>query len=180
MGFAPPPTQERARRRGPGYLLPVVLLLAAGAIGAVVAAIMTSGGSSPTVVTRTIAGPGGTTTVQRTVTHETTAPAPPPPPPPPPPPAAAGGDGHTLNDNGFALQQQGNYAAALPLLQQAVQKLAGTGPSDPYEGYANFNLGYTLFKLGRCAEAVPYLKRAEKLEPDRSEPRAVRQQAQDC
>jgi eukaryotic-like serine/threonine-protein kinase len=180
MGFAPPPTQERARRRGPGYLLPVVLLLAAGAIGAVVAAIMTSGGSSPTVVTRTIAGPGGTTTVQRTVTHETTAPAPPPPPPPPPPPAAAGGDGHTLNDNGFALQQQGNYAAALPLLQQAVQKLAGTGPSDPYEGYANYNLGYTLFKLGRCAEAVPYLKRAEKLEPDRSEPRAVRQQAQDC
>jgi serine/threonine protein kinase len=180
MGFAPPPTQGRARRRGPGYLLPVVLLLAAGAIGAVVAAIMTSGGSSPTVVTRTIAGPGGTTTVQRTVTHETTAPAPPPPPPPPPPPAAAGGDGHTLNDNGFALQQQGNYAAALPLLQQAVQKLAGTGPSDPYEGYANYNLGYTLFKLGRCAEAVPYLKRAEKLEPDRSEPRAVRQQAQDC
>jgi eukaryotic-like serine/threonine-protein kinase len=180
MAFAPPPTQERARRRGSGYLLPVVLLLAAGAIGAVVAAIMTSGGSSPTVVTRTIAGPGGTTTVQRTVTHETTAPAPPPPPPPPPPPAAAGGDGHTLNDNGFALQQQGNYAAALPLLQQAVQKLAGTGPSDPYEGYANYNLGYTLFKLGRCAEAVPYLKRAEKLEPDRSEPRAVRQQAQDC
>jgi serine/threonine protein kinase len=180
MAFAPPPTQGRARRHGSGYLLPVVLLLAAGAIGAVVAAIMTSGGSSPTVVTRTIAGPGGTTTVQRTVTHETTAPAPPPPPPPPPPPAAAGGDGHTLNDNGFALQQQGNYAAALPLLQQAVQKLAGTGPSDPYEGYANYNLGYTLFKLGRCAEAVPYLKRAEKLEPDRSEPRTVRQQAQHC
>jgi eukaryotic-like serine/threonine-protein kinase len=180
MAFAPPPTQGRARRHGSGYLLPVVLLLAAGAICAVVAAIMTSGGSSPTVVTRTIAGPGGTTTVQRTVTHETTAPAPPPPPPPPPPPAAAGGDGHTLNDNGFALQQQGNYAAALPLLQQAVQKLAGTGPSDPYEGYANYNLGYTLFKLGRCAEAVPYLKRAEKLEPDRSEPRTVRQQAQHC
>ena len=180
MAFAPPPTRGRARRRGSGYALPIVLLLAAGAIGAVVAAIMTSGGSSPTVVTRTIAGPGGTTTVQRTVTHQTTTPAPPPPPPPPPPPAAAGGDGHTLNDNGFALQQQGNYAAALPLLQQAVQRLAGTGPSDPYEGYANYNLGYTLFKLGRCAEAVPYLKRAEKLEPDRSEPRAVRQQAQHC
>jgi eukaryotic-like serine/threonine-protein kinase len=173
-----PATQRRAR----GYLLPLVLLLAAGATGAIVAAIVTSGDSSPTVLTRTVAGPGGTTTVRQTVTHQTTAatPAPPPPPPPPPPPAASSADGHTLNDNGYTLQQQGNYAAALPLLQQAVQKLAGTGPNDPYEGYANYNLGYTLYKLGRCPEAVAYLKRAEKLEPDRSEPRAVRQQAQHC
>jgi eukaryotic-like serine/threonine-protein kinase len=173
-----PATQRRAR----GYLLPLALLLAAGATGAIVAAIVTSGDSSPTVVTRTVAGPGGTTTVRQTVTHQTTAatPAPPPPPPPPRPPAAGSADGHTLNDNGYTLQQQGNYAAALPLLQQAVQKLAGTGPSDPYEGYANYNLGYTLYKLGRCPEAVTYLKRAERLEPDRSEPRAVRQQAQHC
>jgi tetratricopeptide (TPR) repeat protein len=76
--------------------------------------------------------------------------------------------------------QRGDYASALPLFQQAVQRLAGTGPADPYEGYANYNLGYTLYKLGRCDEAVAYLKRAEKLEPDRSEPRAVRQQAQHC
>ena len=84
------------------------------------------------------------------------------------------------NDNGYSLMQQDNYATALPLLQQAVQKIAGVGPSDPYEGYAKYNLGYTLFRLGRCDEAVAYLKRAEKLEPDRSEPRAVRQQAQHC
>ena len=93
--------------------------------------------------------------------------------------------------------RQGDYAGALPLLQQAVQKLAGTGPRDLYEGYANYNLGYTLYKLGHCRQAVPYLqraqqlepdrkepgqvlKRAEKLEPDRSEPRAVRLQAQHC
>jgi eukaryotic-like serine/threonine-protein kinase len=169
-----PATQRRAR----GYLLPLALILAAGATGAIVAAIVTSGDASPTVVTRTVAGPGGTTTVRQTVTHQTTAAA--PAPPPPPPPAASSADGHTLNDNGYTLQQQGNYAAALPLLQQAVQKLAGTGPNDPYEGYANYNLGYTLYKLGRCPEAVAYLKRAEKLEPDRSEPRAVRQQAQHC
>jgi serine/threonine protein kinase len=175
------PAASPPQRRPRSFLLPLALILAAGAVGAAVAAIVTSGDSAPTVVTRTISGPGGTTTVQRTVTHETTAPAPPPPaPPPPPPPAAGAADGHTLNDNGFALQRQGNYAAALPLLQQAVQKLAGTGPADPYEGYANYNLGYTLYKLGRCDEAVAYLKRAEKLEPDRSEPRAVRQQAQHC
>jgi eukaryotic-like serine/threonine-protein kinase len=172
----------RPQRRTPAYLLPLALILAAGAIGAIIAVILTSGGSSPTVVTRTIAGPGGTTTVRQTVTHETTAaaPTPPPPPPPPPPPAASSADGHTLNNNGYALQQQGNYSEALPLLQQAVQKLAGAGPTDPYEGYANYNLGYTLYKLGRCDEAVGYLKRAEKLEPDRSEPRAIRKQAQHC
>ena len=175
------PAASPPQRRPRSFLLPLALILAAGAVGAAVAAIVTSGDSAPTVVTRTIAGPRGTTTVQRTVTHETTAPAPPPPaPPPPPPPAVGAADGHTLNDNGFALQRQGNYADALPLLQQAVQKLAGAGPADPYEGYANYNLGYTLYKLGRCDEAVAYLKRAEKLEPDRSEPRAVRQQAQHC
>jgi tetratricopeptide (TPR) repeat protein len=76
--------------------------------------------------------------------------------------------------------QRGSYAAALPLLQQAVQSLAGTGPGDPYEAYANYNLGYTLYRLGRCGEAVPYLKRAEKLEPDRSEPRDIRKRAQHC
>ena len=169
---------EEPERRSRGYLLPLALILAAGAAGAIVAAIVASGGSDPQAVTRTVAGPGGTTTV--TVTSQTTAPAPPPPPPPPPPPAAAGASGQTLNDNGYTLMQQGNYAGALPLLQQAVQKLAGTGPSDPYEGYANYNLGYTLWKLGRCDEAVAYLKRAEHLEPDRSEPRAIRKQAQHC
>jgi serine/threonine-protein kinase len=170
---APPPHQ----RRTAGYLLPLALLLAAGAIGAVVAVVLTSGGSStPRVVTRTVAGPGGTTTVQQTVTHETTASA----PAPPPPPAAGGADGHTLNDRGYSLIQQGDYGSAVPLLQQAVQKLAGTGPGDPYEGYANYNLGYALYRLGRCSEAIPYLKSAEKLESDRSEPRAIRQRAQHC
>ena len=171
---------EEPRRRSPAYLVPLVLILAAGAAGAIVAAIVAGGGSDPQVVTRTVTGPGGTTTVQRTVTHQTTAPAPPPPPPPPPPPAAVGASGQTLNDNGYSLMQQGNFAGALPLLQQAVQKLSGTGPSDPYEGYANYNLGYTLYRLGRCSEAVAYLKRAEHLEPDRSEPKDIRKRAQHC
>jgi len=92
----------------------------------------------------------------------------------------SGAGGHTLNDQGYALQQRGDYNGALPLLQQAVQKLAGTGPSDPYEGYANYNLGYTLYKLGRCPEAVTYLRRAEQLEPGRSEPGNIRRLAERC
>jgi hypothetical protein len=44
-----------------------------------------------------------------------------------------------------------------------VQALAGAGY--PYEAYANFNLGYTLLSLGRCGEAIPYLQKADGLEP---------------
>jgi serine/threonine-protein kinase len=179
--FAPTAPARAARRSPVRYLLPLALLLAAGAIGAVAAVILSRGGNSaPSVITRTVAGPSGTTTVRQTVTHQTTAAAPAPPPPPPPVPAASGASGHTLNDQGYSLIRQGNYSGAVPLLQQAVQKLAGTGPSDPYEGYANYNLGYALYRAGRCSEAVPYLKRAEQLEPDRSEPRAIRQQAKHC
>jgi eukaryotic-like serine/threonine-protein kinase len=183
VAFAPPPPPARPaaqRSGGRRILVPILLLLAAAIAGAIAAAVLTSGGSNQTVVTRTVAGPGGTTTIQQTVTQATTATAAAPPPPPAPQPPATSGNGHTLNDQGYTRMQSGDYAGALPLLQQAVQQLQGTGPADPYEGYANYNLGYTLYRLGRCSEAVPYLKRAEQLEPDRSEPRSIRQRAQHC
>jgi predicted Zn-dependent protease len=64
----------------------------------------------------------------------------------------------------------GDFAGALPLLQRAVQQLRGAGPTDPYDAYANYNLGYTLLHLHRCGEAIRYLQRAQQLEPQRSEP----------
>jgi eukaryotic-like serine/threonine-protein kinase len=175
VAFAPPPPPPSRRERSSAtrFLLPLALLLAAGAIGAVLAVVLTSGGSGPSVITRTVAGPRGTTTIRQT----TTAPAPPPPPPPPP---AVSGNGHALNDQGYSRIQSGDYAGAVPLLQQAVRQLQGTGPADLYEGYANYNLGYALYRLGRCSEAIPYLRRAEHLEPDRTEPRSIRQRAQHC
>jgi tetratricopeptide (TPR) repeat protein len=164
-------------------LVAALVLIAAGA-GAVIAALVTGGHkTAQQIVTRRVTGPAGqVTTVHETITRQqtVTAQAPPPPPPPAPPAPVGGSGGHSLNDQGYQLIQQGNYAGAIPLLQQSVRKLAGTGPSDPYEGYANYNLGYALYRSGRCSEAVPYFQKAIQLEPDRSEPRAFLRRAQRC
>jgi len=128
--------------------------------------------AAPRVRTVTLTQKG--TTVQRTVTAPTT----PPPPPTPPPAASSSQSGFALNDAGYQKQQAGDYAGALPLLQQAVAKLNGTGVA--YEGYANYNLGYTLLQLGRCSEAIQYLERAKKLEPSRHEPKDALKQAKRC
>src|SRR5262249_39976659 len=85
-----------------------------------------------------------------------------------------------LNDQAWSLMQQGRYAAALPLLERAVPALRGAGPADPAEGYANYNLGFTLLQLGSCAEAQPYLGRAQALEPQRPEVRAALDQVGRC
>jgi tetratricopeptide (TPR) repeat protein len=72
----------------------------------------------------------------------------------------------------------GDYSGALPLLRQAVRKLSGVG--FPYEAYANYNLGYTLLQLGSCDEALGYLKTAQRLEPDRREPKDAAKRARAC
>jgi eukaryotic-like serine/threonine-protein kinase len=171
------PAASGARRAA----LVAALLLIAGGAGALVAALVTgSDNSAQRVVTRRVTGPAGqVTTVHETITRQQTVTAAPPPPPAPPAPVGGSG-GHSLNDQGYGLIQQGNFAGAVPVLQQAVRKLAGTGPSDPYEGYANYNLGYALYRSGRCSEAVPYFQRAIRLEPDRSEPRDFLRRTQRC
>jgi hypothetical protein len=61
--------------------------------------------------------------------------------------------------------QQGSYAAALPLLEQAVSKLAGTGSL--YEAYASYNLAFTRFALGRCDGVLTLLDRSEQIQGQR-------------
>ena len=169
VGPAPPATR-RARLDSRRLALAAALVLIATGAGAIVAALVTGGHHSASrFVTRNV-------TQRQTVT----APAPPPPPRPPPLPAPTGLGGHELNDRGYSYIGQHNWAAAIPLLQQAVRKLTGAGPSDPYEAYANYNLGFALYRSGRCAEAVPYLRRADRLEPDRSEPKAYLKLARRC
>ncbi len=188
---APPPRAPARRTSRGGTWAALAALLALGAIGGAIAAVVLthdSGGSSSagkvkTVVEKqTVQG----RTVRQTVTVATTAPAatnppaPPPTPPSPPPATPVSGSAHSLNDQGYAKMRAGDYNGALPLLESAVQKLSGSGPGDPYEAYANYNLGYTLLQLGRCNEAVGYLKTAQRLEPGRSEPRDQAKRAKAC
>jgi TolA-binding protein len=73
-------------------------------------------------------------------------------------------EGRLLNDEGYARIQQGEYDAAVPPLRRAVADLRGAGPQDPYEAYANYNLGYALLQVGDCTGALPPLELANQLE----------------
>ena len=85
---------------------------------------------------------------------------------------------HALNDQAWGLMQRGDYAGALPPLQQSVQALQD--PADPATAYVRYNLGYTLMQLGRCDEAMQYLQEAKRLEPGRHEVDDALKQARDC
>ncbi len=75
----------------------------------------------------------------------------------PAPAPAAGADGSALNDQGYALLQQGDAAAAVPILRRAVDSL------DQSDGltyaYALYNLGSALRQSGHPEEAIPYLEK---------------------
>jgi serine/threonine protein kinase len=98
-------------------------------------------------------------------------------------PAAAGGaaEGRRLNEQGYGLIQQGRYAEAVPVLQQAVRAF-DPGTSDPQYAYALFNLGSALRRAGRPKEAVPILERRLRIpnqtETVRRELEAARRAAQ--
>jgi Tfp pilus assembly protein PilF len=87
-------------------------------------------------------------------------------------------DASDLNTRGYRLILAGSYSAALPLLQRAVVGL--TDPANPVTAYANFNLGQTLVRLGRCTDAMPYLQRALELEPESSQVHAAVAYARQC
>ena len=155
---APVPT----RARPPSWLLPVIGLLLLVGAGALIAVLATRGGNSPApraqTVVHTVTARG--TTVRETVT--TTPPAQPTTQPP-----SSGASGASLNDAGFTKMKAGDYAGALPLLEQAVQKLTGTGSLT--EAYADYNLAYTRLKLGQCTDVLQLLESSKHIQGHRSE-----------
>jgi serine/threonine protein kinase len=158
---AAPPPARRPSAAPIAALVAGVLLLTIVGIGAALllarddppAAADT--GTAPATRPTTTAPPPTTTVGQST-------------PPPPATPAAntvSVEQAAELNDQAFALMQQGRWQEALPLLQRAVPALRGTYSDDfRYEAYAEYNLGRTLVELGRCEDAVPHLRRSRDLQ----------------
>jgi hypothetical protein len=161
---APIPAQRASRN----WWLPL-LVAALLAAGVAVAFLVTRGpggktAAEPRTVVRTVTAPGRT--VRETVTTSATT--------GPSPPSAA--SGQTLNDEGYAKMRAGDYAGALPLLEQSVQKLDGTGVID--EAYAKYNLAYTRFALGQCTDVTPLLDQAQAIEGHRVEIDHLRKRAE--
>ncbi len=78
-----------------------------------------------------------------------------------PPPEPSGSDparGAALNEQGFAMVQAGEYQAAVPVLEEAVNSFP-EGTNDLDYAYALFNLGNALRLSGRPEEAIPVLER---------------------
>lgn len=69
----------------------------------------------------------------------------------------AGADGAALNDQGFALVSDGDYAGAIPVLERAVASLRRSGDETTYN-YALFNLAGAYLGAGRPQEAIPLLE----------------------
>jgi hypothetical protein len=88
--------------------------------------------------------------------------------------------GAQLNEDGFELMQQGDYEAAIPVLQRAVDSFP-PGTDDVNYAYALFNLGKSLRLAGRAEEAIPILERRLEIpnqtETVRAELEAARREA---
>jgi serine/threonine protein kinase len=168
------PTRVR-RQRHPWRAPAIVAVLASLAIvGALLASALAGGdddsaSNTPSVVTQISTKEG-----ERVTVTETTEPPPSPPPPPqqqpPPPPSSA--SGRELTDQATNLMRQRRFEEALPIAQQALEKLRGSG--ELYEAYANYNVGRSLIELGRCEEGLPYIAASERIQGSRSEFREAR------
>ena len=156
--FTPPP-----RRWWLGAL--AAILIAGGVLAAVLASRGGHHPPRPVTVVHTVTGPG--TTVQETVTAQqpTTTAAPPTSP----------ASGAALNNAGYAKMQQRDFAGALPLLEQAVQKLSGTGSID--EAYADYNLAFTRLALGQCTDVLSLLDHSQQIQGHRKEIDQLRKDA---
>jgi len=75
-------------------------------------------------------------------------------------PTASGADptrGSSLNEQGYAMVQAGEYEAAVPVLEEAVRSFP-EGTEDLDYAYALFNLGNALRLSGRPEDAIPVLE----------------------
>jgi hypothetical protein len=167
---AVPPVREQVRSRLPVVLAVLGALLLAGVLAA---ALLAGDGDDPQTIKETVTLEG--TTIVETVTTEA-APTTAEPEPEPEPESEPSASPAELNDQGFALMQAGDYAGALPLLEQAVAGLSGTG--ETAEAYASYNLAFTRLSLGSCDGVIDLLDRSREVQGDRKEIKQLRKEAE--
>jgi serine/threonine-protein kinase len=156
--------------RRPGLPVLIAVTLLALAFGAALAAILTSGGDDKPAAERANESAQKPDTSERRQTQppqteeeqqpaeEEQAPA---QSEEQPAPSGGGTDparGRQLNDQGFQRMKQGDFAGAVPILQQAVSSFPEDSQDINY-AYALFNLGKSLNRSGRPDEAIPYLEK---------------------
>ncbi|HYI74061.1 MAG TPA: serine/threonine-protein kinase [Gaiellaceae bacterium] len=169
---AVPPSRSRRKL----WLVPLALvaLLVAG----LAAAAFVSDGEEPetrtvmrvTTTVSTVAGTSSTLTVTETQTvpqETTTSDSEPTITDSETTTTTSGASGVSLNNAGYARMQAEDYEGALPLLEEAVSKLAGAGTIA--EAYASYNLAFTRFVLGTCKGVTELLDRSEEIQGRRSE-----------
>jgi len=159
---AAPAVRTPSRSRLPLVLAALGALLLAGVVAA---ALFAGGDETPTAQPTTVTLEG--TTVVQTVT---TAPEPTTSSEP------AGESPSQLNDRGFTLMKAGDYQGALPLLEQAVAGLSGSG--EIAEAYASYNLAFTRLALGSCDGVVELLDRSAEVQGERKEIKRLKKEAE--
>jgi serine/threonine-protein kinase len=84
-------------------------------------------------------------------------------------------EAEALNDQGWELIQDGDYAGAQPLVEEALRVLQGTGRKS--EAFTSYNVAYTRFALGSCDGVLDLLDRSEAIQGQRTEIDQLRSQA---
>jgi serine/threonine-protein kinase len=172
---ARPARPPRERARWLGWVL-AALLVGAGILAAV---LLTRGGSNPPPPAPakeiTVTAQGKTVTVTTAAAVTTSAPPPATTTEAPAATTSSSLSGSRLNDAGWQKLQAGDTQGALPLFEQAVAKLQGTGSTA--EAYADYNLALTRYSLGNCDGVLALLDRSEAIQGHRKEIDKLRREA---
>ncbi len=169
---APPPPAPPAYRRGSGsrgsrWGALAALLAVVAVVGAIAAVALSGGGDDPKPPRQAKAGKaqrakqkdaGAGATSKPTAAGPSRVEEPGEPPEAAAPEESFTADGASLNEQGFALIQAGEYEAAVPVLEEAVAAFP-EGSEDLDYAYALFNLGDALRRSGRPEEAIPVLEK---------------------
>jgi tetratricopeptide (TPR) repeat protein len=153
---APTGPRDANRRRIVVGALALGAILVALAIGL---AIGSGGddGASVDVRERNAGGGGNSGQAEEQPAEAPPAEEPAPAAEPQPAEEPASTDGAALNDEGFALVQAGQFEEAVPILEDAVGALEGSGDELTYN-YALYNLGLAYLGAGRPEDAIPVLE----------------------